>query len=185
MPEYKLFAEARYGDNSIAAGGEHELAVGESSTNMSTAHFTWDTDLSNGLDSGAKKIALDVPASNTNPLTWQVGKSHASHSGATYGSLLKIVLRVGVLLEAAVALTGVTVTFSGPGGASYTYGPTDGPAVDQRNLTGAAEASIEITPPSGTTFTSATVTGAVRLRANAGVSLGAGDAFAQVFVAAL
>jgi hypothetical protein len=184
MPEYNIFAEARYGDNSIAAGGEHELAVGGSSTNMSTAHFTWDTDLSNGLDSGLKKIALEVPAGNSNPISWQVGKSQASHSGATYGNIEKIVLRVGVLLDAAVALTGVSVTFSGPGGASYTYGPADGPAVDQRNGGGAAAASVEITASTGSTFTSVTVTGSVRMRANAGVFLGPGDAFAQVFVVA-
>ena len=168
---YSLFAEARFGGNGTFFLPP-ELAGGSSSEASAYELEVWDTDLSDGLDSGG--VALQIDA-NMDGGTVGLDASTAGSSVLSYdgddnlGTIGSVLIRAGSTVAGSVTFSDVSVTFWKDGVQQDTVNVGGvAPTRPAHRRAALAEQIVSVTSAvSG--CDRVTVSGVVRLQAGAGV----------------
>jgi hypothetical protein len=184
---YKIFADALYGDNGDP-NGVPGYDVGASSTDCSSGYIVWEGDIQNGLDSGNVSVDLSLPpGGGTNAVQWDVvgGASGTLTFTSTYRTMTKVQLLAGVALGGCkMSWVNATIRFYKAGVLmeSISLDSSNNPVADATSQSGSVEIEQITTITASSGYDRVDVSGNIRLQANAGVSPGADDIFADVYV---
>lgn len=96
---FNTYAEMLVGSNN-APGGTAEFLIGASATNNTTGRKLWDSDLTDGFDSGWVDVVLTMPAtSGPSDVLLKVAGGNPetiTYSGIIYSAITRVRIRAGV-----------------------------------------------------------------------------------------
>src|SRR5712691_9009971 len=105
---YAVVADLACGDNSQT--GIPELALGSSATDQVTDNLVWDSDLSDGFDTGWVQLEVDWDTSRQIALT--VGDVKVAYNAGPYDDIYGFLLRAGVsAADSTVAFRNIKAQF--------------------------------------------------------------------------
>ncbi len=183
---FNTYAEMLVGSNN-APGGTAEFLIGASATNNTTGRKLWDSDLTDGFDSGWVDVVLTMPAtSGPSDVLLKVAGGNPetiTYSGIIYSAITRVRIRAGVQAPAKMSWRNISVIFFKNGIQTDSYSPRTAPHVDTSTLNApvALEQILTVTP-SASDNDSVTIQGSVHLVC-AGSSLPAEeDMFGDIFI---
>jgi len=185
-PTACIFAEMRYGSNGSTSGAA-ELLLGNNGSDASIGRITWDGADSGSFDSGEVAFGLVIPAGGGSPnqdslAVFGAVTNPVNYGLATYGTIIAVVIEAGVQINAAVAVTGLSVQFYKAGTQTDTYNLASGPAVDTTTAPNPVAAQVLTITPGHSDNDSVQILGSIQLTAPDGTFPGADDLFVQIFI---
>jgi hypothetical protein len=184
---YCVYAEAQYGSNGDPSGAPEFDEGGVGGGDIS-GRIVWDTDTSDGLDSGWVAVVMTAPpgGGSSHPAVWAVGggtPSSLNFAGQTYGTIVSVEIRAGVQIPAEFYWQNILVSFYRNGRMTEQYIQDTGPQVITTGDTPpvAAEQILTVTPQFNNN-TQVVISGQIRLVCAEGIIPGADDIFGQIFV---
>ncbi|MGE5609248.1 MAG: hypothetical protein ACM359_08340 [Bacillota bacterium] len=181
---YELYSELRYGQNGSGFCG-YETQAGSSPSDTLLGRVTWDSNTSDGFDSGWQSIELIVHVgSEGSTLQWSVGGTTLEYYAGAFNTIEQIQIQSAVTTQAALSWDSLQVSFYSSGVQTESCSTTTGPTVDQMSQSGSGtmEKFVTITPQSGSNVDEVHITANVRLMAPQGVPLTANSIFGKVFI---
>lgn len=180
-----FFAEARFGSN--GGTGTPEYDVGSTTSNAVSGRTVWDSDLSNGLNSGWINVSLDAEAGGgSNAVSWTVTGGTVVpllFSGVTYGIIDNVQIVAAVQFPAQMLWRSVLVKFYKAGVLIESFSERVGPQVDTTGATPpVAKEQVLTVVPAQTDNDKVVITGQIELVCAAGIYPGPNDIFAQIYV---
>lgn len=183
---YCITSEVKYGSNG-SSGGIPEYGVGHDSADMVTGRRTWDSDLSNGVDSSWVVVELVAEAGGGNSgINWTVTGgtvSPVTYAGTSYGAIGRVRVRAAVQAPVQFQWRSLAMRFYKNGSQVDSFSRRAGPEVDRRGYPTPVQAEqvLEVVP-AVQDADRLVVTGQVRLAAPVGLYPGPVDLFGQIFV---
>lgn len=181
---YELYSGLRYGKNGTGWSG-YETEAGSSPDDALLGRVTWDSNTSDGIDSGWKTVELIVHVdSQGSTLQWSVAGTTLQYYAGAFNTIEQIQIQSAVAARAALSWQSLHVDFYSSGVQVDSYSPTSGPTVDQTRQSnpGTLEKLLTITPQSSSNVDEVRITADIRLLAPRGVALLANSIFGNVFI---
>jgi hypothetical protein len=145
MDGYAICADLGVGSNSND-WGTPSLMVGSSPNDASAQQYQWDTDPSDGFDSGWVQVDLSVSSDGTTALSINDGERQVIYQGAPTGEIQWFALRAGL------SGSDDTVSFRNIQFKFYD-GPTDGVAAEIDTVDDISATTVGTSAAAGTTDT--------------------------------
>jgi len=188
ISDYCVYADAEFGGNGDESG-EPSYDCGSSDSDNVYGYITWDSDLSDGLDSGTRTLSFQALEGGSNGVEWNVQGGSAGtlqFTDQTYGAIQSVKIRAAVILQGCkCTLSGIVLKFYKNGSLVETITLTSAtnPVADTR-ADDAPDEREQITTitPTNSDNTKLVVTGNLRLEAVEGDLPGPSDLQAQIFV---
>jgi hypothetical protein len=182
ITDFATFAEARFGGNGMF-WMPPELVAGTAS-GTTAGRATWDSDLSDGLDTGDVAFAFEADlATGETSFATDIEGSSAAEGGSQAGAgLSSVLIRVGTQVQSKVSWSALTITFWDADSAGESISIPAGVEIDTtQSSTGVGERLLAVTPESQK-WDRVTVSGSLRFEAEAGTCPGWCDLFGQIFI---
>jgi hypothetical protein len=186
MTGYSAFAEARLGSNGDSSGVP-EITVGTDSSHVSTGRVCWDSDPSDGLDSGWTLGAFTAaPSGSTHSASWDVAGASPEpvvYSNVNYAGVFEVDLRAMTLTSGLAAWQSIDVAFMKNGVITDHYTSYTGPSVDDTAASGiVSDEQILKVMSSYSDNDSVVISGDMRLAYPEGIYPGPNDLADQIYV---
>jgi len=184
ITDYGYDAAFRFGDNGYA-WGIGEVAVGNATDGETdSAVRVWDSNLSDGLDSGWVSFNVTLDLSSSSPLVASVnGGSNVSDYSSSLAQVSKVTLQAGVLGDGmAISFSSLSASFY-KGSTLITSDSLGSASANTLSSNSGLPAETIITDTiSANNCSKVVVTGLIRLQANQGVYPGEESIFGQVAI---
>ncbi len=181
---YNLYSQASMGDNGYP-DGIPGVYVGVSDSANQSAYREWDSDLSDGLDSGWVAVSFTATLGSTNTAQFSVGGAGTTYySGGSATAISEVDIRAAVAgPDMAMSWSNLSVAFYQGSSLVETVSLGNDVAVSTigSQTWDPAEMIAQITPTQSN-CDKVVVTGSIRLQAAAGTYPGPNDIFGQVFI---
>jgi hypothetical protein len=176
---YSLFAEACYGDNGDPWGQE-ETGMGGSAGSYSFSDVEWDSDFSDGFDSGHRQVYFRADAGD-NFGVWWVDGGEMLTGGFDLDSIGGVMIRVAVLQpQMSMSWESGSIGFFNNGRLVRSEGLPDMIA-STLDDGWEEQTTLHVDMPT-VEFDEVRIGGLIRLQAGEGVYPSANDMYAQVFI---
>jgi len=144
---YCIGAEAVVGSND--ATGVPEFWVGDAAGDMVAGQKQWDSNLSDGFDTGLVSVELNLrPGGGTSGVTWTLNGSPLVYTGSSYGTITRVRIRAGVSTTAISSWRSILIKFMKAGVQTDSFTLKSGPIADTSSDTPptAKEQILTVTP---------------------------------------
>jgi hypothetical protein len=182
FPDESLYASMDVGSNGNPYG-DPTFAAGDDQGEEVWGFGVWDSNTSNGFDTGNVPVAF-AGASNGNE-TLEVGQNAPiSYAGDSFGSITSVDFQAAVMVPATASWSNITVDFYNGSELVENDSIGTGPAVNTINTPNSpqAEQVLIVSPPVGSTITNVVATGTMRMTAPNAATLGSSSMFCSIFV---
>lgn len=181
--DYQLLNELRYGTDG-SGSGTPELDAGAAG-DLVTAPMTWDSNLSNGLDSGSVQVSLLVRTGDTTIMQWTVGNEVMTYYGPSYTNISELAITAADSAKASISWNNMQLSFFSQGSEVDSYYTAQGPKVDQTGLSSPQfKEDVLTVTPQNSYVDEIRMTATIRMTAPQGVSLSPNALFGQVLIKA-
>ena len=181
-----LLADAYFGQVQFGSDGDPiGYATGISGVGdiqESFSYTTWDTNLTDGLDSGWKSVSFALNNKNNGDMSFKVGLSNVLTVNVGSGVVVNSVTLRAAVQGASMEMDWRSINVKFYSGSSMVESDTVSEFGASTMTSGTTREAVTVLTPTAQNCTGVTVAAQVRLQAAQGTSVGPNDIFGQILI---